>query len=136
MAEEIQGLICLDTSVLLDHFRKKNKDQTFFFKLSNNYKGFAVSVVVQYEVYSGSASTQIPIWNNLFEDFFIIPYSTSLNAIMITIEEDLKRKRRSIEFKDLIIAASSVLHKITLATINKKHFENIDGLQIITPDSL
>lgn len=135
MAEEIQGLICLDSSVLIEHFRKRNKQQTFFFKLSERYVGYGVSVVVQYEIYTGSTIHQLTTWDNLFSDFFIIPYSSALNNTIVKIEWDLKKIRRPIEFKDLVIAASSAYHKIPLATLNKKHFDNIDGLTIITPEN-
>ena len=45
----------------------------------------------------------------------------------------LKTRRKSIDFKDLIIAASALNNKIPLATINEKHFYNISSLQLITP---
>lgn len=30
-------MICLDTSVLIDFFRKKNKSKSFFFELAGSY---------------------------------------------------------------------------------------------------
>jgi predicted nucleic acid-binding protein len=44
--------------------------------------------------------------------------------------------RKSIEFQDLIIAATAISFNNPLATINKKHFDNIEGLDLITPDDL
>jgi predicted nucleic acid-binding protein len=37
-------LICLDTSVLIDYFRKEKKERSFLFKLAKNYI-FAISVI-------------------------------------------------------------------------------------------
>lgn len=51
MADE---LICLDSSVLIDYFRKTKKENSFFFELSNQYPSFAVSVITEFEILSGS----------------------------------------------------------------------------------
>ena len=34
---------------------------------------------------------------------------------------------------DLIVAATALEHRSTLATFNQRHFENIDGLKVIVP---
>jgi|GEM_PF-5191738 len=34
-----------------------------------------------------------------------------------------------------LIAASSLYYNYSLATINEKHFQNIEGLHLITPSS-
>ena len=39
-------LICLDTSILIDYYRKKNKEKTKFVELSKSYK-FAISVITK-----------------------------------------------------------------------------------------
>ena len=61
------------------------------------------------------------------------PYSLSLNDTAIKIKLDLKKKRKSIEFQDLIIAAIALSHNLPLATLNQKHFEPIDGLILEVP---
>ena len=39
----------------------------------------------------------------------------------------------SVLLKDLTIAASSLYHNFSLATINEKHSQNIKGLHLVTP---
>jgi predicted nucleic acid-binding protein len=51
---EVGEIICLDTSVLIDYFRKKDKSISFFYELSLNYKLFAVSIITEYEILVGS----------------------------------------------------------------------------------
>lgn len=38
-------IICLDTSVLIDYFRKVNKSKSFFYELTKEYDLFAVSAI-------------------------------------------------------------------------------------------
>jgi len=65
-------IICLDTSILIDYFRKKNKGKTFFFKLAREYR-FAISVITKFEILNGSDEDQKEFWNQLFSRFRIIP---------------------------------------------------------------
>ncbi len=131
----MEDLILLDTSVLIEYFRKKQKTESFFYKLSDVSNNFCISVITHYEISCGINFQQNSFWNSFFSDIINVPYSASLNAVAVKITSDLKRKRQSIEFKDLIIAATAVHFNYRLATINVRHFEHITGLKLVTPDS-
>src|SRR6266542_2695849 len=131
----MEGLICIDSSVLIEYFRKKNKAQTLFPKLSLKYSGFVVPSVVHFEIYSGITPYQAAYWNNLFSDFLVLPFTDSISNKAILVLKELKAVRITMEFKDLVIAASALSHNFPLATNNVKHFNNIRGLQLITPSS-
>ena len=51
--------------------------------------------------------------------------------IAVEINATLKRKRKQIDIADLFIAATAVNHKISISTLNKKHFERIDNLMLL-----
>lgn len=137
MAEEIQRLTFVDSSVLIEYFRKSKKENSFFYKLlDKNFQGFAASVIVHFEIYKGANGLQTEYWNNLFEDILIVSYNQSINKTGLSIYQQLKRAKKSIEFQGLAIAATALFSNCPLATINKKHFENIEGLELITPDDL
>ena len=137
MAEEIQRLTFVDSFVLIEYFRKSKKENSFFYTLLNkNFQGFPASVVVHFEIYKGANDVQMIYWDNLFEDILIVPYNQSMNKKSLGIYQQLKKARKSIEFQDLIIAATALFSNSPLATINKKHFENIEGLELITPAAI
>lgn len=129
----MEGIIVLDSSVLIELFRKKDKSKTFFYSLASQFKGYAIPVPVHYEILVGSSGKQDIFWKNLFNDFLILPYTAAINYTAIAIQKELKAKRKSIEFSDLLIAASAVHYSYPLASLNKKHFENISLLQLTTP---
>jgi predicted nucleic acid-binding protein len=131
----MEGLICIDSSVLIEYFRKKNKTQTLFPKLSLNCTGFVVPSVVHFEIYSGITSPQAQYWDNLFLDFLVLPFNDAISSRAVLVLKELKAVRIIMEFKDLIIAASALHHNFPLATINERHFDRIKGLQLITPSS-
>lgn len=124
----MESLICLDASVLIEYFRKKNKAETLFAKLALKYTGFLVLAVAHFEIYNGSTPRQNQYWYNLFSDFIILPFTADVSITAIKIRRQLKVLR-------IAIAASSLHHNFSLATINEKHFQNIKGLHLVTPSS-
>jgi predicted nucleic acid-binding protein len=88
MEEEV---ICLDTSVLIEYFRKVKKSKSFLFELSENYRSFAVSVITEYEVYHGSNFEQDFFWDQFFSKIKTVTFNSEVNRIVIKIERELKQ---------------------------------------------
>ena len=131
----MENIICLDASTLIDYYRKKVKDKTFFYQLTKNYFGFVLPVTAHFEILAGSNPDQHLFWQNMFNDLLIIPYQPYINETAINIVNQLKKKRKTIEYKDLMIAATALHYNYSLATKNGKHFEDIDDLHLIIPTS-
>lgn len=47
------------------------------------------------------------------------------------IEKQLKSKGRMVAFNDIFIAATAIMNRCELLTLNKKNFENIEGLKLL-----
>jgi predicted nucleic acid-binding protein len=124
-------IICLDTSILIDFFRKTKKENSAFFKLNQKYSRFAVSIVTEYEVFAGMKETQKEFWDNFFSKITVLPFESSANEAAIKIHNQLKRKSKLIETADIFIAATAVSNSMKLATLNRKHFDRIDGLELM-----
>lgn len=131
----MENIICLDASPLIEYYRKVKKAETFFYQLTIAYDGFVLPVTAHYEILLGSNPEQHTFWKNIFNDILIIPYQAYINITAINIVKQLKTKRKSIEYKDLLIAATALHYQYSLATINEKHFQDIEGLDLITPRS-
>jgi tRNA(fMet)-specific endonuclease VapC len=127
-----KDLIVLDSSVLIDYFRKTKKETTFFVKLTDKYSSFAVSVITQFEIYVGSNETNKLFWDKFFSDFKILALDENCIMTAIEINEELKKKNRQIAFPDLLIAATAKANNLPLATLNQKHFSRINRLELIT----
>ena len=125
-------VICLDTSILIDFFRKTKKEKSLFYELTKHFNLFAVSVITEFEIFCGSNSEQDLYWNKFFENIVILPYNSETNKIAIKIERELKKKGKQIDIPDLMIAATALANNMKLATFNKKHFEKINNLEIIS----
>jgi len=125
-------LICLDTSVLIDYYRKTDKSNSFFFNLTQTYSHFAVSIITKYEVYIGSNEEQDKFWEKFFQNITVLYFDDIANKEAVKIFRTLKQKNKAIDIPDLLIGATASVHKLQLATLNNKHFSRIEGLKLIT----
>lgn len=122
--------ICLDTSILIDYYRKKSKEKTKFVQLSFRYT-FSVSVITKLEILTGITENQKDFWNTVFAKIEIIPLDEPEVAIAAEIIRDLTKRNKIIGIKDILIASTAISKKLKLATLNLKDFERIDGLELI-----
>lgn len=123
-------VVMVDTSVLIDFYRKKDKSKTLFYKLTQAYSLFMVSAITEYEIYIGNASAeQENFWNEFFRHITVLPFDSETDKIAVTIYHELKKKSKLIDIPDILIAATAVKNKFAFATLNRKHFERIDALK-------
>lgn len=128
MAEKI---VLVDTSVLIDFFRKKDKEKSALVTLVK--KGFinCISSVTEYEIYRGAVFSQLSFWDNLLQKIEVFSFDSKASRIAVDINTELKRKRKQIETADLFIAATAIANNLALATLNIKHFDRINNLELI-----
>lgn len=123
----------LDTSVIIDYLRGK-KDAV---ELLNNTDGkFFSSYICLAEIYEGVYRVS----NKKEMAEVVINFFTTLSGIygidesiakkFGEIRADLKKKGKVIEDLDLILAATCLVHDLTLLTFNQKHFSRIGDLHL------
>ncbi len=126
----VKEIICLDTSVFIDYFRKQRKDKTFLVELSDKYD-FAISVVTKLEISVGVAKGQNEFWENIFEKLTILPLTEPDVDIASKIIQTLRKDNKIIGLQDILIASSAISNDLKIATLNLKDFERIKELTII-----
>lgn len=128
MADKI---ILVDTSVLIDYYRKSDKANSIWVALVRQKYKFAISVITKYEIYSGATENQLEFWDGALQAITIIPFDEISVDTAVNINRALKQRRKQIDLADLFIGATAVAHNLSLATLNRKHFDRIDALNII-----
>ena len=128
MAEKI---ILVDTSILIDYYRKTDKENSVWIQLVRLGYDFVISSVTKYEIYSGATQTQLDFWNEILKLIEVKSFDEFTADTAVKIAFELKRKRKQIDIADLFIAATAVSMHLPLATLNRKHFERIDELKMI-----
>lgn len=124
-------LILLDTSILIDYYRKTNKEKTVLFELTNKGYLFSISTITKFEICTGANEKQMIFWNQLFKSFTIFPFDENTSDFASEINVSLKKKRKQIDIADLFIASTAIANNIPISTLNLKHFERIERLELI-----
>lgn len=124
-------MILLDTSVLIDLFRKKEKENSFFYSLLDYDEEFAISAITHYEIGIGNKKSKSNYWNHVYENLEFLDFNKSASDLAIDIYLNLKINNKIIDIADKLIASVAMSNEISLATLNNKHFERIDGLKLI-----
>ncbi len=125
-------MILLDTSVLIDLFRKQDKSKSLFHRLSASENEFAVSSITFYEIEIGSNASQAGFWQNFWQNLVIVPFDRSCAEQAVQIYLTLKSQNQLIPLADLAIAATAMAHQLPVASLNTKHFQRISGLSVIS----
>lgn len=127
-------IVCLDTSVLLDFFRKKNRSKTFLNQLLDQFDQFEISSITEFEIRYGINENQSEFWDQLFENIKVLPFDSESAKKAVEIHKSLKKINKQIAIPDLFIASTAMRFERPLASINKKHFERISGLALLSPE--
>ena len=116
--------VLIDTSLLIDHLRKKRKDNTKFFELSKEYS-CQISSITEFEFSIGSSPKNREFTKNLLSKLTVLPFNSSYVQTAVNIYHSLKIKNKLISLPDIFIAATAISNGLSLQTLNKKHFEQI-----------
>ena len=128
MADKI---VLVDTSILIDFYRKTDKTNSVWVGLIRAGYDCSISAITKYEIYSGATPSQLGFWNKILLAITIIPFDEETVNTAVDINAKLKRKRKQLDLADLFIAATAVARNLPIATLNRKHFGRVDGLTII-----
>ncbi len=121
----------IDTSLLIDYFRKTDKSKTRLVQLSEKFDQLAISTITEFEIYTGATEVQITFWDAFLSEISIVPLDSTAARVAVEIQRDLKKLRKSIDKADLFIAATAVANGLMLDTLNRKHFNDIKRLTLL-----
>lgn len=122
--------ILIDTSVIIDFLRQKNKEKSDLYRLVFEKNQIYISIFTHTELYAGKS-----VWENKVAKEDLEKILSGLKIISFSSEQSLLageiRAKYNIDLVDAIIAATCIIEKLPLLTFNKKHFKNIKNLKLI-----
>ena len=120
----------VDTGVFINYLRTKDKSTTILQKLSDEAELY-ISSITLYELYMGATSPQK--WLDvkiLTDDIPELVSSKNIAEKAAIIYQELKKENKIIEFKDIFIAATALIHDLPVLTTDIKHFTRVNGLKL------
>jgi len=124
--------LMVDSTILIDYFRKTDKANSKLVSHFRNYEHLYISSITEFEVVNGATEQHLKFWDGMLARFTILGFDSNAARQAAKIVTQLKTKRKSIDKPDLFIAATAIVHDLTLDTLNVKHFTHINGLNLLT----
>lgn len=119
--------ILIDTSLLIEHLRIKNKSNSRYALLLEKYNP-VVSFIVVTELYSGK-SAQKEIHRKEIDNILIGTEMELPDVELAGWAGDI-RSKFDLSVSDAFIAASAIKLNLPLATLDKRDFSRIKGLKL------
>lgn len=121
--------LIIDTSVLIEYLRLKDKNQSTLYKLIEADHQLAISLITHSELYSGKSVWQSQI-TKLEVKNLLLGIKIYLLTEQISEKAGLIRAKSGGSLIDAIIAATALEYKVQIVTFNVKDFEKIEGIRL------
>ena len=124
--------LIIDTTILIEYFRKTDKANSRLVSHFKKFESIYISSVTEFEVINGATEKHLQFWNGMLRRFTVLDFDSKTAREAAKIVAQLKTKRKTIDKPDLFIAATAIVHELTLDTLNTKHFIDINNLELLT----
>jgi predicted nucleic acid-binding protein len=127
---ESSGMV-VDTSIFIEFLRAKDKTKTALFQIPDSEQIY-ISSVTLYELLIGAYTPEkVNDIKILTEDIPVLPFNECVASKAAEIYHQLRLNNKMIEFRDIFIAATCVVNDLPAKTLNKKHYDRIEGLSVV-----
>ena len=90
------NVILVDSSILIDYYRKTNKANAVWVSLIDKGYEFAISAITKYELYSGATQSQITFWDSILMAISVMPFDEGCVDTAVQINAVLKQKKNKL----------------------------------------
>lgn len=127
-------MVVLDTNIIIDHLRQTDSSESLLIRVVKKMtkQNLALSVISIQEFYEGRSTKDQYKEKRLlavFTPLRIFSYTYEIAQLAGEIARDLKN---NIEFADAAIAATAIINRASLFTLNQRHFKGIADLEMLT----
>ena len=120
--------VTVDACILIEFLRAKDKSKTMYAKLARNKIPLFISTIVLFEVLAGLNASNKKCLMELLRKVVCLSFDVRIAEIAADLSRMLRKSRIQVVSSDLFVAATAIAHGLPLATLNRKHFERIEGL--------
>lgn len=123
--------LLLDTSVIIDFLRRKDKQNSLLFLLIKQERELAISIITYTELFSGRS-----VWED--KKLYDAIEKLCIGFIIYGLETNIAQKagylkaKSKIDLMDAIIAATALNFELNLVTLNTKDFEKIKDIKLFS----
>jgi len=127
-----------DTSIFVGHARGNSRTRAVVAKLRDHTWPVFISSMTVYELHFGCLLSDDPLHDHervvryLADVSGVLPVDDEIARRAAEIQIELRRDNRMIDHRDLFIAATAVVHGLSVCTLDVEHFRRVSGLIVET----
>ena len=122
--------IVLDTDIIIEYLRAKNKSNTLLIDLMEKHNLFSTPIT-EFELFLGAKTVRHKHdIEMIFHEVQVLPFDFGCGEIAANIWADLTEKNQHCEIRDIFVASVAIFHDLRICTFNKKHFRGIKDIRI------
>ena len=128
-------MYCLDTNIIIDYLRGEENTKIKLEKLFDLNLEVTTTTIALCEIYRRiftlkDCEEELDLFERFIKNFNLISITKGAAITFGRLSSYLKKKGRTTEEIDLIIASIAIANNQILITKNRKHFENIPDLKL------
>jgi len=124
----------IDTDILSYYFKGNPTVVKRFEEYLQFHELIEISIITYYEIVSGllakGATQQLKVFDEFITNCSILPMTEKSARVSSELYSEFRRKGKTIDDIDLLIAGIAIENKMTLTTNNERHFGRIPNLEI------
>jgi predicted nucleic acid-binding protein len=127
--------LLVDTNVLSFTYKKDSRSALYENHLKGNFLIISFMTLAELKLWTLKNNWGEKRKSNFAEflkDYFVIYPDEKLCEIWALVKSGAYKKGNPIDTADVWIAATALMFGVPLVTHNRRHFENINGLQIVS----
>ena len=122
--------ILIDTDVVIEYLRSKDKSSTELIKLLQKHD-VLLSSISEFELYLGAKTERHQTdLEMVFNEVEVIPFDFGCGRIAAKIWKGRDLTHQHLEIKGVFIASIAIYDAVWLRTFNEKHFKGIEELKM------
>lgn len=121
--------ILIDTTIFINHLRKQQKKNSILYHLTGTSVLYSATIV-EFELFARATDPR-KLHEQVLKACSVLPLTSSIVRRAGHIYQDLKRQNLIIEIRDILIAATALEEGLPVMTINDKHFQRIQGVNLL-----
>ena len=127
-------MVCLDTDVFINILRNNERTISIIKEIQKTNQ-MTTTVINNFELWKGFYRTKSvrdeKAIIELLDIISLLEFDEKASKKAVEIFEYLRKKGKTVDALDVMIASIAITNNEPLLTFNKKHFENIPGLKLM-----
>ncbi|MBF8251261.1 MAG: putative ribonuclease [Deltaproteobacteria bacterium] len=123
--------VCVDTDIVIDYLRGKNKNQDILPALIKRHEIYISPVAIYELYYGGHYSGKLGPVDDVLAMMVPLDWTVEDSKKAAQIHVSLSKAGETLSVKDVLIAGQCLSRSIPLITRNISHFKRVKGLKVV-----